>query len=67
MEQELIIEVKNMTKNFGITKALRGVDVKFYRGQIRGLIGENGSGKSTITSILAGMQKATGGEAFYKG
>ena len=55
MEQELIIEVKNMTKNFGITKALKGVDVKFYRGQIRGLIGENGSGKSTITSILAGM------------
>ena len=67
MEQELLIEVKNMTKNFGLTKALKGVDVKFYRGQIRGLIGENGSGKSTITSILAGMQKATSGEAFYKG
>lgn len=67
MEQELLIEVKDMCKNFGPTKALKHVDVKFYRGQIRGLVGENGSGKSTITSILAGMQKASGGEALYKG
>ena len=43
------------------------MDVSFYRGEIRGLIGENGSGKSTITSIVAGMQKATSGEMFYKG
>lgn len=67
MEQELLIEVKDMVKDFGLTRALKGVDMKFYRGQIRGLVGENGSGKSTITSILAGMQKATHGEAFYKG
>ncbi len=67
MEQELVIEVKDMCKNFGSTKALKNVNVKFYTGQIRGLVGENGSGKSTITSILAGMQKATSGEAFYKG
>lgn len=67
MEQELLIEVKDMCKNFGPTKALKSVNMKFYRGQIRGLVGENGSGKSTVTSILAGMQKATSGEAFYKG
>ncbi|SHO45402.1 sugar ABC transporter ATP-binding protein [Anaerocolumna xylanovorans] len=65
--EQLMIEVKNMCKNFGPTKALHNVDVKFYRGQIRGLVGENGSGKSTITSIIAGMQKATSGEIFYKG
>lgn len=67
MEHELVIEVKNMCKNFGPTKALRNVDVAFYKGQIRGLVGENGSGKSTITSIISGMQKATSGEVFYKG
>lgn len=67
MEQEALVEVRNMCKNFGPTKALRGVDVKFYRGQIRGLVGENGSGKSTITSIMSGMQKATSGEMLYKG
>ncbi len=67
MEQELLVEVRNMSKNFGSTRALRGVDVKFYRGQIRGLVGENGSGKSTITSIISGMQKASSGEMFYRG
>lgn len=67
MDNELIIEVKNMCKNFGPTKALKNVDVSFYKGQIRGLVGENGSGKSTITSIISGMQKATSGEVFYKG
>jgi ribose transport system ATP-binding protein len=67
MEHELIIEVKDMCKNFGPTKALRNVDVSFYKGQIRGLVGENGSGKSTITSIIAGMQKATSGEVYYHG
>ena len=67
MEKEPIIQVRHMGKNFGPTRALRDVDVNFYRGEIRGLIGENGSGKSTITSIVAGMQKPTSGEMFYKG
>ena len=65
MEKEPIIEVRHMVKNFGPTRALRDVDVSFYRGEIRGLIGENGSGKSTITSIVAGVQKPTSGEMFY--
>lgn len=67
MSRETIIEVKNMCKNFGPTKALRGVNLKFNRGEIRGLVGENGSGKSTVTSIIAGMQKASSGEMYYKG
>ena len=40
MEKELLIEVKNMTKFFGPTQALKGVDMRFYRGEIRGLIGK---------------------------
>lgn len=69
MEQgkELIFEARSLTKHFGPTVALNGVDFKVYRGEITGLIGENGSGKSTITSIAAGMQPATGGEMFFKG
>lgn len=67
MSKEPIIEIRHMCKNFGPTRALRDVDVSFYRGEIRGLVGENGSGKSTITSIASGMQKATSGEMFYKG
>jgi len=66
MSNNPIIEVKKMVKNFGPTQALKNVDLEFFRGEIRGLVGENGSGKSTVTSIIAGMQKATSGEIFYK-
>ncbi len=65
--EKLIIETRQLCKNFGPTIALNHVDLKIYRGQITGLIGENGSGKSTITSIVAGMQGATSGEIYYKG
>ena len=67
MEKEPIIEVRHMFKNFGPIVALKDVDLTVCRGEIHGLIGENGSGKSTITSIVAGMQGATSGEMFFKG
>jgi len=68
MENEkIILEVKNMFKNFGVTRALRDVSFSLERGNIYGLIGENGSGKSTVSSIIAGMQPATSGEMVYKG
>ncbi len=67
MEKRAVVEIRNMNKNFGPTVALKNVDLDFYPGEIRGLIGENGSGKSTVTSIMAGMQKATGGTMTYQG
>lgn len=66
-EKELLFEARKLTKHFGPTVALDEVDLKVYRGEITGLIGENGSGKSTITSIAAGMQTATSGEMFFLG
>ena len=67
MANEVIFEAKHMRKEFGPTIALKDVDISLYRGQIRGLVGENGSGKSTIMSIASGMQPATSGEMTYKG
>ncbi len=67
MEKEVIFEAKHMHKAFGSTIALNDVDFTLRRGEIRGLIGENGSGKSTIMSIASGMQEATSGEMRYKG
>lgn len=64
---EVVLEVKDMCKNFGATIALNHVDIQLRKGEIRGLIGENGSGKSTVSSIIAGMQPATSGEMVYKG
>jgi len=63
---EAIIEFKNIHKAFGPTIALNNVDLTIKRGEVRGLIGENGSGKSTIMSIAAGMQPPTSGKMLYK-
>ena len=48
MERELILAAHKVCKAFGPTRALIDVDVEVRKGEIRGLIGENGSGKSTI-------------------
>ncbi len=66
-QKEVIAEIRKLNKNFGVTIALDHVDMQIRRGEIRGLIGENGSGKSTAMSILAGMQGADDGEMYYKG
>ena len=63
----VIAEVKHMNKQFGSTIALNDVSITINKGEILGLIGENGSGKSTVTSILSGMQKADTGEMWYEG
>ena len=67
MEKEVLLEIRHMHKAFGPTIALKDVSLQLCRGEVRGLVGENGSGKSTITSIASGMQRATSGEMFYKG
>lgn len=64
---QVLVEVKDMCKNFGVTIALSHVDFVVKTGEIRGLIGENGSGKSTVSSIIAGIQPPSSGTMFYKG
>lgn len=65
---EVLLEIKNMDKIFGgVTVALNNVSFSLERGNVYGLIGENGSGKSTVSSIVAGMQPATSGQMLYKG
>lgn len=66
-QREVLLQIKNMYKNFGATVALNDVSFEVCRGEIRGLIGENGSGKSTVSSIVAGMQPPTKGEMVFKG
>ena len=64
---EVLLEVKGMCKNYGPITALKNVNLTVCRGQVHGLVGENGSGKSTITSIAAGMQPRTSGQMTFLG
>ncbi|WP_148410244.1 sugar ABC transporter ATP-binding protein [Murimonas intestini] len=67
MEKEVILKCTKMCKSFGPTKALVDVDLVVNRGEIRGLIGENGSGKSTISSIVAGVLPYDSGNIEFLG
>ena len=67
MNEQVLLKAENVCKSFGPTKAVRDFSMEILPGEIRGLIGENGSGKSTVSSIIAGMQPASSGEMFYKG
>lgn len=54
MEESIILEVSGLSKSFGPTRAVTDMHFTLHAGEIRGLIGENGSGKSTVTSMIAG-------------
>lgn len=62
-----MIEVKNLTKEFKETKALDNVSLKFPTGEIHGLIGRNGSGKTVLLKILCGFMAPTSGEVLFDG
>lgn len=52
---EIILEMKNITKEFPGVKALENVNLKVKKGEIHGLMGENGAGKSTLMKVLSGV------------
>ena len=62
-----LLRIEGMVKSFGATKALQNVDFVLNRGEIRGFVGENGSGKSTMSSIVAGIQNCDSGKMFKDG
>ncbi|MCA1900541.1 MAG: ATP-binding cassette domain-containing protein [Chloroflexi bacterium] len=55
MENDIILEFKNVTKKFPGVVALNNVSFKICRGEIHGICGENGAGKSTLMKILSGV------------
>ena len=62
-----ILEVNNITKQFGGLTALDDVSFQIQQGEIRGLIGPNGAGKSTMFKNIAGFQTPTHGSIIYQG
>jgi len=64
---ENTISVAGLTKSFGRTRALDGLDLAVRPGEVHGFLGPNGSGKSTTIRILLGLLRADGGSATLLG
>ena len=64
---DLILEMKNIIKNFPGVRALDDVTIDLKKGEILGLLGENGAGKSTLIKILAGVYSLEMGEIIVEG
>lgn len=64
---EVMLEIRNVCKTFGITKAVQNVSFNVNKGEIHALIGENGSGKSTLTNMLNGIYTIDSGKFILDG
>lgn len=62
-----ILEVKNLSKNFGGLLAINGVDINVNKGEVLGLIGPNGAGKTTLFNVITGYYHASNGKIIFKG
>jgi len=62
-----LLEVKNISKNFGTVKALRNISFDLEGGKILGLVGDNGAGKSTLLKILSGDLQPSDGHLYLEG
>jgi simple sugar transport system ATP-binding protein len=62
-----LLALRNVTRTFGSVTALRDVSFDVHSGEVLGLVGDNGAGKSTIIKIISGMFPQSGGEVILEG
>src|SRR5262245_29846199 len=62
-----MIVTEGLTKRYGATTALRGLTLEIRRGEVFGLLGPNGSGKTTAVRLLRGLLRPTAGRASVAG
>ena len=63
MAMAAIIEVSNLTKNYGDTRAVDHISFEVGEGEVFGFLGPNGAGKTTTIRILTGLSRPTEGQA----
>jgi simple sugar transport system ATP-binding protein len=66
-QEDVVLRAEGITKRFGAVVALRGIDMHLNRGEVLGLVGDNGAGKSTFVKILCGFQRQDEGRIFVEG
>ena len=67
MKNNKLIEVKNLSQNFGGIQAINNISFNIKKGELVGLIGPNGCGKSTTFNCLSGLIKPAKGSIFING
>jgi branched-chain amino acid transport system ATP-binding protein len=67
MAEQPILELKDVYSSYGNIKALRGISICVYPGEIVAIIGANGAGKSTTLMTISGIVKVDEGDILYKG
>lgn len=65
--QEVLLEVRNVTRSFGGVLAVNDLSFDVRRGQFKAIIGPNGAGKTTLFNLISGVYPCTGGEIVFKG
>lgn len=65
--EKYLLEMTDITKEFPGVKALRGVELRVKAGEVHGLLGENGAGKSTMMNCLMGIFPPTSGKIVFDG
>jgi ABC-type multidrug transport system ATPase subunit len=66
-ESKNVLEVKGLTKRYGEVTAVDGIDLEVHEGEIFGLVGLNGAGKTSTLMMLSTMRKPTSGTARVNG
>jgi len=67
MSQDLILETRDLSKDFGALRAVSHVDLQVPRGRVHSIIGPNGAGKTTLFNVVAGMYVPSTGRVLFKG
>jgi len=67
MENQILIEARELSRRYGATMAVSGLNLTLRKGEILGLLGPNGAGKSTTMKMLAGCLAPSGGEIKING
>jgi len=62
MSQEPVVQVNDLKKNYGKTEALKGVSFQIYPGEIFGIVGPDGAGKTSMFHLMGGILNATSGD-----